>query len=461
MERALYSRDLAPVPSLVVESLFRTMPDLVVRPANDDEIADVMRTAHRKSIPVTPRAGGSTVYFNSVPVKGGIVMDLNLIQGVVDLNENAMTVKVRAATTFEALESWLNKHGMACQSMPSSAPVATVGGWLNTMGYGIGSLKYGSLASQVRSIDVVLPDGRKKHLTRVSNPSIRDYGGSDGTLGIVTQIELDVRKQSPMAHYLVHVQDARQTGAVMNALCSRGTLPYHMHFADAPYLHSLGALGYSLGNIADGSLVAVDFEGAESELARAKCSVEDVVGSNADLSLLPEDMADMEWNERFRAIRIKRGGPSLLGAEMTLPTFRLTVYLDDIRESGKRFGFEPLIYGHACPNHHVTVMTVFTADETKTLPYIINLSLVKKIHDAGRRNGGVPYGTGLWNTPYLHRIVEKKELENMRKLKSNVDPSGIMNPGKTYRAPFLFNRPGFAIGNNVLAEVRRLVRIKG
>src|SRR4030042_1966731 len=88
-ERGFYSRDLAPVPALLVNPLFNTMPDLIVRPADAEETAALLKLAFAGNIPVTPRAGASTAYFNSVPVQGGIVLDLNLLKGVADLDRKS------------------------------------------------------------------------------------------------------------------------------------------------------------------------------------------------------------------------------------------------------------------------------------------------------------------------------------------------------------------------------------
>jgi glycolate oxidase len=101
-------------------------------------------------------------------------------------------------------------------------------------------------------------------------------------------------------------------------------------------------------------------------------------------------------------------------------------------------------------------MTMFFAEETKTLQYIINLSLLKKIQDVGYRHGGCPYGTGLWNTPYLPRIFTSAELKNIREHKKKLDPRDIMNPGKVYRAPFMMNALNFYLGMEIFALIRRI-----
>jgi glycolate oxidase len=102
-------------------------------------------------------------------------------------------------------------------------------------------------------------------------------------------------------------------------------------------------------------------------------------------------------------------------------------------------------------------MTTFYADETKTIKYIFNLSLVKKIHDIGHRYGGIPYGVGVWNSPMVGRIHQAPELAELRKRKKTLDSKGIMNPGKVYRAPLLINPFNYSMGMTVLAGVRKVI----
>jgi len=456
MECELYSRDLGPVPSLIVDPLFKTRPDLIVRPKTTEEIVNIIRRANVEGIPVTPRAGATTVFFNAIPVKGGIVIDLNELSGVVAMNEAAMTVTIKATTTWSDLEAYLNARGMACKSMPSSAPAATVGGWLCMMGYGIGSLKYGSLLSQVRSIEVVLPDGRAQRISRASNPSLDWFATSEGTLGIITEVELEIRKRTPMRHFLLHVPDMRQAQQLINDLINAKIRPYNLHFSDQPFIRAMNILGFSHVPTDSGCIVAVDYEGPVDELMEAASIVQSTVKDHSGITLLSESLAEAEWEERFKSIRIKRGGPAVLGGEILLPVNSLAAYITDIDKMTKSYGVNFMSYGHVVSPEQATVMTMFFADETKTIRYIINLSLVKKIQDAGYRHGGCPYGVGLWNTPYLGRIYSSSQIGKLRDRKKILDPRDIMNPGKVYRPPFMLNAFNFYLGMEVLALIRRL-----
>lgn len=456
-ERSLYSRDLAPVPKLLVKPLFKTLPDIVVRPANTEEVADILQLAYRNNIPVTPRAGASTVYFDSVPTKSGILMDINLLRGVVALDEAGMTVKVKSATTWSELEKFLTQKGLAPKSIPSSAPAATVGGWFCMMGYGIGSMKYGSFLSQVRSIEVVLPDGTVKSLSRDTNPSMEWFASSEGTMGVVTELELEIRRLTPMRHFLLQLPDVEQMGIIIDNIIESPLRPYNMHFSDQQCLKAMQALGFSPASIETGCMVAVDYEGTEQEMEQAGKIIEELAASNKNVIVLPGEIAELEWKERYRALKLKRGGPSVLGAEVWLPVIELPAYLADVKKMSRNYNLPLISYGHVVTRDYATVMTTFYTDETQVLKYIINLSLVKKIHDIGYRYGGYPYGVGLWNTPYIKRIHQPARLDEIRKRKQAIDSKGIMNPGKVYRWPLMLNPFNFTLGMNVLAGIRRFL----
>lgn len=456
-ECSLYTRDMAPVPALLVDPLFKTMPDLVVRPENSEEISEILRLASSRKIPVTPRAGASTVYFDTIPVKGGIVMDLNLIKGIVALDESKKTVTVKAGTTWSELERYLNAKGYAAKTVPSSAPGATIGGWLCMMGYGIGSMKYGSLLSQIKSIEVVLPTGEVRQVSTSDYPQLEWFAASEGTLGVITELEVEIRRLNPMRHFLIHSADLAEALSVLEALKSASMTPYNLHFTDEVCLKAMFKQGIALENLECGCLLAVDYEGTPEELNEAEDLIKDLLSKHSTARLLKEESADEEWNERFKSMKMKRGAPSQLGGEVWLAVGELFDYLKDIQKLAARYKIDMCTYGHVVRSDRMIVMTMFFVDETKTFDYILNLALVKKIQDVGYRHGGYPYGVGLWNTPYLNRIYEPVQLTEMKARKKKLDPSGIMNPGKLYKWPPLMNPFNFGIAMSFLCWIKKLV----
>lgn len=459
-ERMFYERDLAPVPEFLVKPLAKTLPDIVVRPDSAEKLADVVALAAKERIPVTGRAGGSTVYFNSVCVKNGILADLNGLDGLVDVGYDANSARVKAGTTWTALERELNRLGLATLAYPSSAPAATVGGWLAMMGYGLGSLRSGPFVNQVSAAQAVLPDGTIRDLTAESEIPLHWLAGSEGTLGLITEIELKVRRMPEKEwHGLAGFQDARAMQVFVEQVVGQPMPPFNLHFSDPGCNAVREHLGMASAGVAGVYTVAYDTDGSADIVNQGAAEFHGALKFSGGRDLSGE--AEEEWRHRFFSLLLKREGPALLGAELLLPINRLASYLGDMAafDQAKQLGLKS--YGHIVTRQHVMVMTMFSADERDTVGYLQGLALVKKLHDIGAANGASPYGIGLWNTPYLKRAFTAKQLDDMKDRKKRLDPHNIMNPGKLYRVPAAFTPPLFEISMELLAATRLVYRGRG
>ncbi len=456
-ERSFYQRDLAPVPDFLVKPLAVTLPDIVLRPRSTEEVAAVVSLAAAHNIPVTTRAGGSTVYFNTVCTRGGIILDSNGLDAMVTVDSDNNTVRVGAGITWWKLAQVLKRSRLALCSYPSSAQSATVGGWLAMMGYGLGSLAYGPLSEQVIAAQVVLPDGSSRELTKTSQPPVDWLAASEGTLGVITEVELKVRPQPEAEwHGLAAFGNAAAMQKFIEAAAALPEKPFNLHFSDPGCNALRHRLGLGSAQAAAVYTVAFDADGTHQE-AEAACQA-----YHRCLKLTDgEDLAgegEAEWQQRFFSLVLKREGPSLLGAEIWLPVAGLAGYLESVTalEKAKFLGLKS--YGHIVTPSQAMVMTMFNADERDTVGYLQGLAFVKKLQDMGARFGGRPYGIGLWNTPYLARCYSQAELRALRERKRLLDPQGIMNPGKRYEAPLLLKPALFSVGMDLLAATTLVYR---
>lgn len=458
-ERGFYERDLAPVPDFLVKPIAKTLPDMVIRPQTTAEVAAIVKLAAANRIPVTARSGGSTVYFNTVCTRNGILVDLNGLDKLLAVDPAKNTVRVEAGMSWLNLERALNRAGLATCSYPSSAPAATVGGWLVMMGYGLGSLKYGPVLDQVVAARTVMPDGSIKELTASSEPPVAWLAGSEGTLGIVTEVELKVRPRPEAEwHGLAEFGDAAQMQRFIERTVMLNDKPFNLHFSDPGCNAVRQRLGMASERAAQAYTVAFDADGTAAGCEAAaqefgKCLR---IAHGEDLGREGEH----EWQHRFFSLVLKREGPSLLGAEIWLPIAGLAAYLKDIALFDRKKSLGLKTYGHVVTTRHAMVMTMFSADERDTLGYLQGLALVKKLHDIGARHGGCPYGVGLWNTPYLSRCHSADEQAELRRRKKLLDPDNIMNPGKLYQAPLLLKAPLFGLGMDFLAATTAVCRGK-
>jgi len=180
-------------------------PAVVVRPGTTAQVAAVLSLCHQAVVPVTPMAGRSGVCGGSVPVHGGVALDLTALDGPVKVDETSLTADVRAGTFGPDLEAALGRvgRGYTLGHWPQSMDLSTVGGWLACRGAGQYSTRYGKIEDMVIGLEVVLADGRIVHTEghgprAATGPNLTQlFVGSEGTLGVITEARLRIHPLPP------------------------------------------------------------------------------------------------------------------------------------------------------------------------------------------------------------------------------------------------------------------------
>ena len=166
------------------------------RPPPAAQVAAVVRVCSEAAVPLTVAAGRSGVCGASIPVHGGVVLDLCGLEGIVDVDRESLVVDVRAGTFGDVFEDTLRaEHGLTCGHWPQSIALSTVGGWLACRGAGQLSTRYGKIEDIVTGLDVVLADGRTVSTGGAPRAAVGPdltqlFVGSEGTLGVITGARL-------------------------------------------------------------------------------------------------------------------------------------------------------------------------------------------------------------------------------------------------------------------------------
>ncbi|MBS3968938.1 MAG: FAD-binding oxidoreductase [Clostridia bacterium] len=434
-ERSFYSRDLAPVPDVLSKLLFQSFPEMVVLPSNIDDVVEVMQTACKHQISVTPRAAATTAYLNAVPVRKGIVIDMSSLKGVINVDADNLAVEAYPGTSWKELNVTLKRHGLTALSVPSSGESSTVGGWFSMEGYGIGSMKYGSFHKQVSSAQIVLPHGEIITSTAQGRFPLSWFAGSEGTLGIVTKLSFSVReileKEVHITIKYSSMTDVKDALSIMGHL-DDGSIPYNVHWSNPDFYKMLRGIGYPVTQ--ESHLLLVSYQGSNEHIEAGLQAMKEIAAKTKG-EILEDGTGEHEWNERFRSLKIKRGGPTLLAAEVVLPVNSLSNFYKLI----ENFGQSTAAYGHMMDDNRMVVLVMYYADETKLLDYLFLMAKTQKIYNTAIKLGGRPYGIGVWNSVYLKRSHSPELIEAMRERKRLIDPKNIMNPGKIYGHSKLLN----------------------
>jgi alkyldihydroxyacetonephosphate synthase len=211
----------------------------VVTPASADEVSAVLAVCNEARMPVTAAAGRSGVCGASVPVHGGVVLDLCGLSGIVDVDSTSLVLDVAPGTFGDHLEAALRAdHGCTLGHWPQSVSLSTVGGWVACRSAGQLSTRYGKIEDMVLGLDVALADGRRISTGGAPRAAVGPdlnqlFVGSEGTLGIITRARLRLHPAPTHERRAGYEVPSFEVGVdLMRQIVQRGATPAVLRLYD-------------------------------------------------------------------------------------------------------------------------------------------------------------------------------------------------------------------------------------
>jgi alkyldihydroxyacetonephosphate synthase len=436
VERAEASRDWWPL--ALHWALAGEVPQIaaaVCSPRSTHEVAAVMRVCHDAGVPVTAAGGRSGVCGASVPVFGGVVLDLTALAGVVAVDQGSGVVQVLAGTFGPDLERELvNDHGLSIGHFPQSFDIATVGGWVACRGAGQYSTRYGKIEEMVVGLEVVLADGSIVNTggapaAAVGPDLTQVFVGSEGTLGIVTRVWLRTHPVAPVERMTSYAFASFEAGLeACRSIIRRGATPAVLRLYDA--------IESQRSQDGDGSqcVMLVLDEGDDALVDATMAIVADEC--SAAIALGPDRV--QRWTEHRNDTSALQGltrkGFVVDTLEIAAPWSALATVFNEVRGALMKVTHARSASCHLSHSYSDGACLYFTfaatppADEVETT-YVA-------LWDAGQRavlaNGGNlshHHGIGL-NRSRFAREALGSSFQVLESLKQALDPTGILNPGK-------------------------------
>ena len=224
---------------------YHHLPEVVVMPANTEEVAAVMKIANELDVPVTPRSAGTSVSCGAVPVCGGIVLLMERMDKILELNKEGMYMVVEAGARTLEIQEYANKEGFLYAGDPCSADSCLIGGNLATNAGGNKAVRYGTTRDQVHEIEFVSPTGEIIEVGARLKKCSTGYCleqlimGSEGTLGIITKATLKLLPLCPYKFDLVAVfTDPDKAIDLVPLLLKAGIDPTSIEYMDNTYVRT-------------------------------------------------------------------------------------------------------------------------------------------------------------------------------------------------------------------------------
>lgn len=421
-----YSRDLAAsIPDDLLKSYGMIGAEAVVLPSETGQVSKILAYANRHDIPITTRGAGSWALGGTLPMEGGIVVDMTKFDKILELAPEDEYVRVQAGIEWKRVIDYVEKRGFTVGANPSSGASATIGGYLATGGgAGIGLTQYGSVGNQVMALEVVLADGR---IVKTDPWSSQYFVGSEGTLGIITEAMLRVFPFAGRRHYMYGVDPLAKGVELLKKVYAMR--PYFVSFLNRGLLSMINEAKGHRTRESD-LTISIAFNGTEKMLEKIDSSIEEIFEGCHKFT---QEEAQEEWKERYRiGLAFKKLGPSLMAQDFRVPLDSLKETLQELAIicKGDRWGAESL----AGENNSVILAVMILADERDMVDYIRKFSYAGDMGALAKRMNGAPFGLGLHNAIHLSDLYEPRAVEQMKKIRAHFDPKNILNPSKTTQA---------------------------
>src|SRR5215216_1603281 len=415
-------------------------PDAVVYPESRDEVVRVLRFANEHRVPIVPFGQGSSLEAHTLPVQGGISLDLGRMDRILEVRPDDFIGRVQPGVTHGALNAALAEHGLLFPVDPGWD--ASLGGMVGTNASGTNAVKYGVMRDQVLGLEVVLADGTVIRTGGMAMKSSAGYDltglfvGSEGTLGVLTELIL---RLYPLPERIVAARavfpDIEAAGRASVAMIWTGMGIGRVELVDARTVGAVNA--YKGTDYAVAPTLFLEFSGSEAsvendvEVARSTsatdgCSLFEVEADEAAREKLWEARHDAAL-----AIRDLYPGMGMMSTDVCVPISDLPGALRHARDTIESRGLDGAILGHVGDGNYHAVFPVDPRDRAdRERAETVNAEIV----DYALQRGGTctgEHGIGAGKTAYL-RKEHGDSLPFMREIKRIADPNGIMNPGKVF-----------------------------
>jgi Fe-S oxidoreductase/FAD/FMN-containing dehydrogenase len=446
VERKLYGHDIGAMPSLIRPLIGTTIPDAIVQPESEEELAELIRWAGDYDIPLTPRGKASSGYGGVLPVKKGIVVDFYRMNRIIDVDPDAMTATVQAGVVWEKLDRHLTAIGLTLRTYPTSYPGSTVGGWLAQGGAGIGSYEAGWFRDNVVSAGVMLPDGTSKDFIGEGLDLISD---AEGITGFISEITIRIMPLEDMDVVSIGCPDAHDLQQLMEAIVEEDLPIWSLIFINprmaelknrAPVMEHHGKPAEKRVLLPASYIITLTFRLKDSE--RVLDGLHRIT-KLCEAEILSDRISEHEWENRFKLMVVKRLGPSLIPAEVVIPLSSFGNVMTEIeRKINQPVVKEGVVIRDGAGGEPEVVILGFIPSDERKFSFNFVFPLTLTIMKIAEKHGGRAYATGLYFAKKAEDIFGRQRLERLRKFKKNVDPKGILNPGKVLNGGIM----GTAIG---------------
>jgi glycolate oxidase len=421
---------------------YRQPPLVVVLPSTVAQVAAVLRYCRDEGLKVVPRGAGTSLSGGALPLADGVLLGLAKFNRILDIDYDNRCVVAQPGVTNLAISHAVADAGFYYAPDPSSQIACTIGGNVAENSGGVHCLKYGLTTNNLLGLEIVTIDGEVvhlggRHLDAGGYDLIGVMTGSEGLLGVVTEVTVRILRKPPTARaLLIGFAATEDAGNCVAAIIAAGIIPGGMEMMDRPAIHAAEDF-VNVGYPRDAeALLIVELDGPQVEVDHLIGRVDEIARANRARSIrISQNEAERLafWSGRKAAFpAVGRISPDYYCMDGTIPRARLAEVLARTSELSAQYGLRvanvfhagdgnlhPLILYDANQPGEIERAEAFGAD-------ILRLCVAV---------GGVltgEHGVGVEKRDLMGTMFDETDLAHQERLKCAFDPDGLLNPGKVF-----------------------------
>jgi len=421
---------------------FMGNPDVVVNVKTENEIAKIVEIAVKEGISVIARGAGTGMSGGAVPIKGGILLNFETMNEIIKIDPKKKLAFVQPGVITDALRDAAREFGLYYPPDPSSSAVSTIGGNFAENAGGLHCVKYGVTARYIKGFRFIDNAGNVQKCGVYDNdntfPGSFVMIGSEGTLGIITEIALELIDYPPLYDtYITYHSSLLNAISTVMKIKSMAVNPAVIELIDKDALYA--AIQYSniyLPENTEAVLIIKLDSYYLPELLEKSILIENIF-SLMKISEFKKAQNEAEeksfWDLRKSvSTSIKRISPDKMNEDICVPLTNMYSFIESTRTISEKFALKIVVYGHAGDgNLHVNILFDKNNKTESNNARLASEEVFKKTIELGGNISG-EHGIGLAKKNFLSLQYSKNEIAFMKKIKKAFDAENIFNPDKIF-----------------------------
>ncbi len=418
-------------------------PLAVVFARDAAQVSAVLKLARVHRAPVVTRGSGTGLSGGSVPVAGAIVLCLVQMDRIMEVDAANLTLRAEAGAITQRIFDEADAAGLFYPPDPGSMKISTIGGNVAENSGGLRGLKYGVTRDYVMGLEVVLADGSicwlgSKCVKDVAGYNLRDlFVGSEGTLGVITQVLLKLLPK-PAARQTLLATFARMDAAAetVSSIIAAKIIPCTLEFLDRKTIQCVEDFA-KVGLPRDAeAILLIETDGHPAAVVDEALKVEELCRSHGATTVRraasAAEAVQLATARRSAFSALARLRPTTILEDVTVPRSELAGMIREVETIAVKHRLNIATFGHfGDGNLHPTILTdERDTEEMQRVEHAFADIVAATLARGGTITG--EHGVGLAKKPFLKRQLGDASYELLRLVKRSLDPDGLLNPGKIF-----------------------------